>query len=251
VATSSSGNFAQSIAYAGKALGVRVTVVMMERSVPNKVQTARRLGAEVVFCADDFAKRLAMTERLSHEQGKILVHSFDDEGTIRGNGTLGFELLQQMLNADAVLIPTSGGGLLSGVAAVMKQSGSRAKILGVQTEAVPSLKVSFERGELTNVADAPTVADGLVATRPGQLNFPLLKQYVDDVLLVSHEEIIRAMVRLMEEDKIIVEASAAASAAALARHFASSPRKLKIILVLTGGNISLKRLCELAFNSAA
>jgi threonine dehydratase len=174
--TGSSGNFAQSIAFAGRNLGVHITVVMMERSAPNKVEKARSLGADVVFCPNDFSKRLEIVKQLSEEQGKVLVHSFDDEGTIRGNGSLGFELLEQMPDVHAVLIPTSGGGLLAGVAAVMKQSGARARILGVQTEAIPSLKVSLERGELTTVADADTIADGLVSTRPGRLNFELIRR---------------------------------------------------------------------------
>jgi threonine dehydratase len=243
--TGSSGNFAQGIAYAGRALGVNVTVVMMERSAPNKVEAARRLGAEVVFCPNDFAVRLATVERLAREQGRVLVHSFDDEGTIYGNGTLALELIEQVPDADAVLVPTSGGGLLSATAAVLKQSGSRTRVWGVQTEAIPSLKVSLERGEPTAVANASTVADGLVATRPGRLNFELAKKYVDGVLLVSEEEIIAATVGLLERDKLVAEPSGAASAAALLRHLAGQPRQT-VVCVLTGGNIELDRLLALA-----
>ena len=245
--TSSSGNFAQSIAFAGRHLGVHITVVMMERSAPNKVEKARSLGADVVFCPNDFSKRLQIVKQLSEEQGKVLVHSFDDEGTIRGNGSLGFELLQQMPDLDVVLIPTSGGGLLAGVSAVMKQSGARARVLGVQTEAIPSLKVSLERGEPTTVTDAQTIADGLVATRPGRLNFELIRRYADGVMVVSDEEIVQAVVRLLEEDKLVVETSAAASAAALVRYNMNSSPKLKVAVVLTGGNISLRKLGELIF----
>jgi len=131
VVTGSSGNFAQGIAYAGRALGVPVTVVMLERSAPNKVEAARRLGAEIVFCPNDFAARGKTVERLSREQGKLIVHSFDDAGTIRGNGTLGFELLEQLPALDTVLVPTSGGGLLSGVAAVIKQCRPQVEVYGV------------------------------------------------------------------------------------------------------------------------
>jgi threonine dehydratase len=247
VVTSSSGNFAQSIAFAGRDLGVQVTVVMMERSAKNKVEVARRLGAEVVFCPNDFSERLEIVEKLSKEQGKLIVHSFDDEGTIRGNGTLGFDLLQQLPDADVVVIPTSGGGLLAGVSAVMKQSGSRARILGAQTEAIPSLKVSLDRGEPTTVPNAPTIADGLVGTRPGRLNFDLVKQYVDDVLLVSDDDIIQATVRLIGEDKLVVEPSGAAGVAAFVRHPIKATGRLKIVLVLTGGNVRVGKLRNFMF----
>jgi threonine dehydratase len=220
---------------------------MMERSAKNKVEVARRLGAEVVFCPNDFSERLEIVEKLSKEQGKLIVHSFDDEGTIRGNGTLGFDLLQQLPDADVVVIPTSGGGLLAGVSAVMKQSGSRARILGAQTEAIPSLKVSLDRGEPTTVPNAPTIADGLVGTRPGRLNFDLVKQYVDDVLLVSDDDIIQATVRLIGEDKLVVEPSGAAGVAAFVRHPIKATGRLKIVLVLTGGNVRVGKLRNFMF----
>lgn len=250
VVTGSSGNFAQAIAYACRELGVRVTVVMLERSAPNKVAAARTLGAEVVFCANDFSVRTATVERLCREQGKVLVHSYDDEGTIRGNGTLGFELLEQAPDADVVLVPVSGGGLLAGTAAVLKQSpasggagGSRARIYGVQPEVKPSMKVSLARGEPTTVPEAVTIADGLVATRPGRLTFELAQKYAEDILLVSEEEIAEATVRLLEEEKMVVEPSGAIGVAAVERHLAG--KKQKIVCVLSGGNVELARLAEM------
>jgi threonine dehydratase len=255
VVTGSSGNFAQAIAYACRELGVRVTVVMLERSAPNKVAAARTLGAEVVFCANDFSVRTATVERLCREQGKVLVHSYDDEGTIRGNGTLGFELLEQAPDADVVLVPVSGGGLLAGTAAVLKQSpasggaggsralNGRARIYGVQPEVKPSMKVSLARGEPTTVPEAVTIADGLVATRPGRLTFELAQKYAEDILLVSEEEIAEATVRLLEEEKLVVEPSGAISVAAVERHLAG--KKQKIVCVLSGGNVELARLAEM------
>lgn len=246
VVTGSSGNFAQAIAYVGRELGVRVTVVMLERSAPNKVEAARRLGAEVVFCGNDFAERAAAVERIRREQGKVLVHSFDGEGTICGNGTLGFELREQLPDAELVLVPVSGGGLLAGVAAVLKQSGSRARIYGVEPEVKPSMKTSLERGEPTSVPNAATIADGLVATRPGHLTFALAQKYVDGMLAVSEEEIAEATVRLLEEEKLVVEPSGAVGAAALVRHLAGKTPSQKVVLVLSGGNVELGRLAELA-----
>lgn len=254
VVTGSSGNFAQAIAYACREQGVRVTVVMLERSAPNKVEAARRLGAEVVFCANDFSVRTQTVEHIRQEHNQVLVHSFDDEGTIRGNGTLGFELLEQLADADAVLVPVSGGGLLAGVAAALKQSGARAKVYGVEPEIKPAMKISLERGEPTTIlpqGGTVSIADGLVATRPGNLTFQLARQYVDGILVVSEEEIAEATVRLLAEDKLVVEPSGATTVAALVRYFSRQPPPQKMVAVLSGGNVELGRLLEIARNRQA
>ncbi len=243
--TGSSGNFAQGLAYAGRKEGVPVTVVMMKSSAPYKVEAARRLGAEIVFSPNDFTARQALVSQLQREQGRVLVHSFDGEGTIRGNGTLGFELLEQLPDLDAVLIPASGGGLLAGTAAVVRQLRPQAKLYGVQSEGIPSLRVSLERGEPTRVEAAPTEADGLVANCPGRLTFPLVQQYVEDVFLVSNDEIIRAVVHLLDQDKLVVEPSGAVGAAALLRHLAGKMEGRKVVIVLTGGNVEPPRLAKM------
>lgn len=243
--TGSSGNFAQGLAHAGRELGVAVTVVMLERSARYKVEAARRLGAEIVFCPNEFSERTATVERIHREQGKLVVHSFDDEGTIRGNGSLGIELLEQLPDLDAVLVPSSGGGLLAGTAAVIKQVRPEAKLYGVQPEHVPSLRVSLEKGEPTYVRTSPSVADGLVAACPGQLSFALVRQHAEDVLLVSEDEIIRAVIHLLEQEKLVVEPSGAVGVAALLRHLKGKLRDRKVVVVLTGGNVEPSRLAEM------
>lgn len=242
VVTGSSGNFAQALAYAGRELGVPVTVVMLERSARYKVEAARRLGAEIVFCANEFAERTARVERIHREQGKLIVHSFDDEGTIRGNGSLGFELLEQLPDLDLVLIPASGGGLLAGAAAVLKQLRPQAKVYGVQPEGVPSMRVSLEKGEPTTVQATPSVADGLVAACPGRLTFPLVQQYVDEVVLVSDNEIVQAVLHLLDREKLVIEPSGAVGLAAFVRHLAGKTEGEKVVVVLTGGNVELSRV---------
>lgn len=248
--TGSSGNFAQGLAYAGRELGVGVTVVMLERSAPCKVEAARRLGAEIVFCPNEFSVRTAMVERIHREQRKVIVHSFDDEGTIRGNGTLGFELLEQLPDLDTVLVPTSGGGLLAGVAAVAKQVRSQAKVYGVQPENLPSLRVSLEKGAPTYVETTPSVADGLVAACPGQLTFALAQQYVEGVLLVSESEIVQAVVHLLDREKLVIEPSGAVGVAALLRHLSGQSPRRKVVVVLTGGNVELGRLADMVRTAA-
>ncbi|MBI2955879.1 MAG: threonine/serine dehydratase [Acidobacteria bacterium] len=248
--TGSSGNFAQGLAYVGRELGVPVTVVMLERSARVKVEAARRLGAEIVFCPNDFAQRTATVERIHREQGKVIVHSFDDEGTIRGNGTLGFELLEQLPELDVALVPTSGGGLLAGVAAVVKQVRPQARVYGVQPEFMPSMRVSLEKGEPTYAETKPSVADGLVAACPGRLTFALAKRYVEDVLLVSEEEIVQSVAHLLEHDKLVIEPSGAVGVAALLRHLRPRVRGQKVVVVLTGGNVEPARLVELLGQAA-
>lgn len=243
--TGSSGNFAQGLAFAGRELGVPVTVVMLQRSAPYKVEATRRLGAEVVFCPNEFSQRNATVERIHREQGKLIVHSFDDEGTIRGNGTLGFELLEQLPDLDAVLVPTSGGGLLAGTAAVVKQIRPQVEFFGVQPENMPSMRVSLQKGAPTYVDTSPSVADGLVAACPGRLSFALVWQYVADVFLVSEEEILQAVLHLLDQEKLVIEPSGAVGVAALLRHLRGKMRNRNVVVVLTGGNVELNRLVEI------
>jgi threonine dehydratase len=245
VVTGSSGNFAQGLAYAARELGVKVTVVMLERSAAYKVGAARRLGADIVFCPNDFSQRAEMVERINREQGKLILHSYDDEHTIRGNGALGFELLEQLPNLDAVLLPCSGGGLLAGVAAVVKQLRPRVKVYGVQPENLPAMKVSLEKGTRTRVEVTPSVADGIVADLPGELNFPLIQKYVDDVFLVSEDEIVRAVAHLFLREKLVVEPAGALTVAALQRFWPGRAARQKIAAVISGGNVEFERLIGL------
>ncbi|MBM3275561.1 MAG: pyridoxal-phosphate dependent enzyme, partial [Candidatus Sericytochromatia bacterium] len=201
VATSSSGNFAQAIAYAGRELGVSVTVVMMESSRPNKVVATRRYGAEIVFCPADFAAREAELERVLGETGRLKVHPYDDEHTVRGTGTLGFELLEEAGDADAVVVPVGGGGLIAGISAVMKQSGFGGKIYGVQPERNPSFKTAFTSGKRVAQPFAQSIADGLLATVPGETGFALSHRYVDGALDVSEAEIAAATAQLADDEK--------------------------------------------------
>lgn len=245
VVTGSSGNFAQGLAYAGRELGVPVTVVMLEQSAPYKVEATRRLGAEVVFCPNDFAQRPVWVERIHREQGKLALSSYDDEDTILGNGSLALEIVEPCPDVDVVLAPASGGGLLAGVAAVIKQARPKAKVYGVQPEVIPAMKRSLERGEVTEVRNATSVADGIVANKPGQITFPLIQKYVDDVLLVSEREIVEAMAQLFVQDKLVIEPAGALTVAALRRYGNPAPGGRNIVAVLSGGNVEPKRFLEL------
>jgi len=245
VVTGSSGNFAQGLAFAGRELGVPVTVVMLEKSAPYKVDATRRLGAEVVFCPNDFAQRPIWVERIHREQGKLALSSYDDVETILGNGSLALEIVEQCPDVDVVLAPTSGGGLLAGVAAVIKQARPQAKVYGVQPEVIPAVKRSLERGEPTEVPNATSVADGIVANKPGKITFPLIQKYVDDVLLVSEREIVEAMAESFVQEKLVVEPAGAVTVAALRRYGNPARARRNIVAILSGGNVEPKRFLEL------
>lgn len=255
IATSSSGNFAQAIAYVGRELGVSVIVVMMESARPNKIAATRAYGAEVVFCPADFAEREAALERLLAETGRLKVHPYDDEYTIRGNGTLGFELLEEAGDADAIVIPHGGGGLIAGASAVLKQSGFAGRIYGVQPDRNPSFRTAFERGELVALPFATSIADGLLATKPGATGFALSRRFVDAALGVSEADIAEATVQILEDEKIVVEPSGAVAVAALQRHLAAEYRGRKVVCVLSGANATLESIrglnAELAAVAAA
>lgn len=245
VVTGSSGNFAQGLAYAGHELDVPVTVVMLERSAPNKVEAARQWGAEIVFCENKFAERTKTVDRIQRETGKLLIHSYDEEGTIHGNGTVGLELLEQLPGMDIILAPASGGGILSGIAAVVKQARPDTAVYGVQPEANPSLQVSLQAGKPTTVNTQPSIADGLIATCPGKLPFDIIQSHVEDVLLVSEVEIAQAVVHLLEQDKLVIEPSGAVGVAALLRHMKEKVPGKNVVVVLTGGNLAQERLDEI------
>ena len=245
VVAGSSGNFAQGIAYACRELEIPVKVVMLEGSAPNKMAAAKDLGAEIVTCKGDFSDRGTKVERIEKEEGRLALSSFDQEGTILGNGSLALELLEQLPEVDVVAIPCSGGGILAGVAAVVKQVRPEAAVYGVQSEENPSMRVSLTAGAPTTVPAKPTIADGLIANCPGQITFDLVQLHVEDILLVSEEEIAGAVRLLLEEDKLIVEPSGATVIAALLRNLQGMSQNKKIALVLTGGNIDEKRLTEI------
>ncbi|MBM3271132.1 MAG: threonine/serine dehydratase [Candidatus Sericytochromatia bacterium] len=246
IATSSSGNFAQAAAYAGRKLGVAVTVVMMESARPNKVAATRAHGAEIAFCPPDFAPREAALDRLLAETGRLKVHPYDDEFTVRGNGTLGFELLEEAPDAAAVVIPVGGGGLIAGAAAVLKQGDFGGRIYGVQPELNPAFRSALAAGELIPQPFARSIADGLLATAPGATGFALARQYVDGALEASEAEIASATLQLFEDEKVLVEPSGAVAVAALIRDLARGYRGQKVVCVLSGANLDLAGLAEVA-----
>ncbi len=235
VVTSSSGNFAQAAAYAAFQLGISAKIVMMRSSSPLKVERTRRWGGEVVFCEDRFEARAEKVADIQASDGRTVIYPYDHEAAVAGNGTIGLELLQQLPEVENVVVPISGGGLISGIALVLKEHKPSVKVWGVQPRGSNATYLSFQAGQPMAIDRGRTVADGLTVTRPGDLTFPLIMRYVDAVEAVEEETIMRAVGHFLEEEKLVVEPSGAVPLAAImegkvpVRH---------TVLVLSGGNMT-------------
>ncbi len=241
----SAGNHAQGVAYAAGILGIAATVVMPAAAVRSKAEATRDYGAEVVLHGA-MTELLAKAQAIQAERGLTFVAPFDDPYVIAGQGTVGLELMEDAPEAlDAVIVSIGGGGLISGVAAAVKGISPRTRVIGVEPEGAAVMTKSLRAGAAQS--DTPhTIADGLAAPFAGVLNYAHVKAFVDDVVLVSDEEIVAAMRLLMERAKLLPEpAGAAAYAALLAGKVTGLPPGARVAVVVSGGNLDLARLNEL------
>jgi threonine dehydratase len=241
VITASAGNHAQGVAYAGQKTGVGVTVVMPESASLSKVNATEGYGAEVVLEGKTYADAYERAVALAAAKGATFVHAFDDAQVIAGQGTLGLELLEQLPDADTIVVPVGGGGLIAGIIAAVRGAGSRARILGVQSTGAAALRPSLRAGKPVPAVVIDTIADGLATGSLGMLPFELIRSGLDDALEVSDAEIAAAIVFLLERAKTVVEGAAAVGiAAALAGRLPAAASK--VVVVITGGNIDTNLL---------
>ncbi len=244
VLASSSGNFAQAVAYAARELGLDAEIVMMSNSSPYKIAATEALGTRVVRCGNTFEERWDTTYRRQRETGRVLLHPYDSEETIAGDGTLGLELLEQTSGEFTVVVPVSGGGLIAGIATAVKLGRQECSVVGAQPEANASLYRSLEAGERVNVGPVRTIADALVASTPGERTFAVARQHVDRVVLVSEPEIRSAVRELVLKQKIVAEPGGAVAVAALLAGKISSGSG-NLVCVVSGGNIQPAALAAL------
>jgi threonine dehydratase len=234
-ALSSSGNFAAAFAYMGRLLGIPTAVVMQEKTSPLKVEKARRYGAEVILCPNDFDSRWRTLFALEPERGIKAINTFEYPDVIRGHGTIGLEMVEDLPDVDTVLVPVSSGGLIAGVAAAVKELRPGARLIGVQPEGSPAVHASFQCGEVTRVGEVNTICDALIAAHPGHLPFAHIRRYVDEMVLVTDQEVKQAICWLAEHAKLVVEAGGAVGAAALLTGKAAA--RGRTIVLVSGGNI--------------
>ncbi len=233
----SAGNHAQALAYHGQRLGIPTTIVM-PRFTPNaKVAQTRVFGAEVILHGSEFDEARSFTLELARQRDLTLVHPYDDPRVIAGQGTLGLELLEQAPDAEVVVVPVGGGGLIGGVAAAVKAERPEIRVVGVQVERFPAAHNFFH-----GIGDSPrgvgTVAEGIAVKSPGSQTLPLIRGYVDDMMLVSEEQVEQAIFTLLEIEKTVVEGAGAVALAAVYAHRSAFAGR-RTVLILSGGNIDM------------
>src|SRR5712671_5338657 len=247
VVAHSSGNHAQGVAFAARALGVKATIVMPSTAPKVKLDATRALGAEVVLVGPASEDRIKKAEELEKELGLVPVPPYNDEKIITGQGTIGLEILEDMAEVELVLVPIGGGGLISGVATAIKESNPRAKVIGVEPEFAADAQASFRSGKIQSISGesaARTAADGLRSQSIGEINFEHIRKYVDDIVTVTEDEI-REAVRLLASNPLTVAEPSGAVAVAAAMFHAEELPAGKTVAVLTGGNIEPQLFSEM------
>jgi threonine dehydratase len=232
----SSGNHAQGVALASKLFGVKAVIVMPHNSVANKIEATKGYGAEVVFCGTTINDREAKTSELIEKFGYTLLHPFNDEKLIAGQGTLVIEIFQEMKDLDYLFVPIGGGGLISGCAVAAKNLFPKITVIGVETEGANDCWQSFREGKIISIATANTIADGMRTNAVGEINFGIIQKYVDDVITIKDEDLYPMMKFFFERMKIIVEPTGAVAPAAAVKNAKGIAGK-KICAVISGGNI--------------
>ena len=235
VVLTSSGNFAQGFAYAGRLMNVPIAVVMLRKTSPYKVDATRDHGAEVIYC-DDALARQPMVNEIAKERGMTAIDTWEEYWITAGHASLGIEIAEDADGLEQVLVPVSSGGIAAGVSCAIKHMRPDVKVIGVQPEHANAAYVSHQKGEPTTIDYWDSIADGLSARRPGERPFAHLQEYLDDIVLVSEADIGRAFEVLLTRTKMLGEAAGVvASAAFLADKVDTS---LKTVAALTGGNLS-------------
>ena len=242
VITYSSGNHGQAVAIAASALGAPVVVVMPTTAPAIKVEGAKRFGAEVIFAGTTSLHRRARAEEEAAARDLTMVPPFDHEWIIAGQGTLGLEILDQKPDVATILVPIGGGGLVSGVAAAVKQSRPEVQVIGIEPSGAASMKNAIDAGEVRTLEGSSSIADGLMAVRPGDLNFAHVRQFVDRIDTVEDSEIAGAVRWLYERAQIVAEPSGAATVAAAIR--ATSAYATPVVAIISGGNLGPEDLAK-------
>ncbi|PPL15501.1 threonine ammonia-lyase [Microterricola pindariensis] len=239
VVAASAGNHAQGVALGARELGIKATIFMPTNVPLPKLEATRDYGAEVVLSGSIFGETLAAAAAFAEETGGTFIPPYDHPDVVAGQGTIALELLEQVPDLDTVVVPIGGGGLISGVASAFKQhaaaGGRQVKVIGVQAENAASYIASLDAGTPVNIPVKPTIADGIAVYRPGELNYVMIRDAVDEIVTVSEDDAARALLVLMERAKLVVEPAGAVSVAAmLAGKIKNSGTT---VAILSGGNI--------------
>ena len=237
----SAGNHAQGVAMAATQSGIQSLICMPDGAPISKVAATKQLGAEVRLVKGAYDDAYATALQLQEDTGATFIHPFDDDEVIAGQGTIGLEILDELENPDAVVVPIGGGGLISGVAYAIKHLNPNVKIYGVQAAGAASMVKSQQEGTPITLDQAETFADGIAVKHPGDITYQLVEQYVDEIVTVSEDEIAAAILALIEKQKVIAEGAGAVSVAAVLFHKLPVEGK-KVVCIVSGGNIDVNIL---------
>lgn len=236
VVTASAGNHAQGVALAARQALIPATIVMPEWASITKQEATRGYGGKVVIEGQSLGECLKKAEEMAL-QGKTFIHPFDDPDIIVGQGTMALEILEDLKETDMILVPVGGGGIISGIASTVKSIRPGVKVIGVQSAACPSAYESYRSGKITKVDSHRSIADGISVKQVGELNFEIIRECVDDVVLVEEDQIAAAILLLLERKKILAEGAGAVSLAALLNGSVTVPRGSRVVLLISGGNV--------------
>jgi threonine dehydratase len=238
VVAASAGNHALALAYHGGELGISVKVVMPKYAPLVKVRNCKSFGADVILHGDAYADAKEGALAIAKNEGRVFVPGFDDADIIAGQGTMGLEIVEDVPDLDAVIVPVGGGGLIAGVGTAVKALKPNVRVIGVEPDHAPTLKVSLDAGKVTRIDAKPTLADGLAVAEVGKLCFDIARNVSDDLVMVDEAQIAISVLRLLELEKTVIEgAGAVPLAAALARSLSLEGKK--VVLCLCGGNIDV------------
>jgi threonine dehydratase len=244
VIAASAGNHAQGVAYHATKRGIRALIVMPLTTPLVKVTATRGFGAEVILHGANYDEAFVEAIRLCALQEMTFIHPFDDPAVMAGQGTIGLELLEQLPQLEAVVVPIGGGGLIAGIACAIKQSRPKVRVVGVQTERLPSMVAAIAAHHPVTIEPATTIADGIAVRRAGDLTLPLVERYVDEIVTVDEDEIASAILMLLEREKTLAEGAGATALAALLQHRTSLQGAHTAVLVC-GGNIDVTLLSRI------
>lgn len=239
---SSAGNHAQGVAYSAKKLGINATIVMPKTTPLIKVESTKQYGANVVLTGTCYDDAYAEAKRLEEENAYTFIHPFNDKDVMAGQGTIALEIIEDLKDVDAILVPIGGGGLISGIAVAAKSLKPDIKVIGVESEGANAMRLSLDNNKLTNLDKVDTIADGGAVKNPGDLAFEIVKKYVDDIITISDEEVADSIFTLVEKHKIVAEATGALTIAALKK---LNFKGKKVVPVISGGNIDILMLTSL------
>lgn len=244
VVAASAGNHGQGVALAARLLGAEATIVVPETAPLTKVTAIQSHGAKVILAGASYEDAYTRAVALASDEGTVFIHPYDDWTVIAGQGTLGLEILEQLPETGAILVPVGGGGLISGIALVVKKVKPEVRVIGVQASGASAGVASFRAGRRL-VRPANTVADGIKVSQPGEKTFEVIRSQVDDMLAVEEEEIYRAVIYLLESSRLVVEPAGAVGVAALLAGKVRLPAGTPVVAILSGGNVDPNLLLHL------